>query len=136
MGLMLRINIPKRGQKVTNGDVVKAVFPNLEQDKERLRQKYGSQALYDTYEKWCELPYTAYRDCQTCENAKDGKCAGTEECHECMWDSQYKEAEQKTGKWIVHPKGVYAHLVCDKCLSNAPYDCRTNYCPYCGARMT
>jgi hypothetical protein len=40
-----------------NGDVVKAVFPNLEHDKERLRQKYGSQALYDTFEKWCELPY-------------------------------------------------------------------------------
>ena len=44
-------------------------------------------------------------------------------------------AEPKTGHWIVHPKGIYAHLVCDKCLSNAPYDCRTNYCPNCGARM-
>lgn len=43
----------------TNGEIVKAVFPNLEQDKERLRQKYGSQALYDTFEKWCELPYKA-----------------------------------------------------------------------------
>lgn len=44
------------------------------------------------------------------------------------------EQEPKTGHWIVHPKGVYAHLVCDKCLSNAPYDCRTNYCPNCGAK--
>lgn len=35
----------------------------------------------------------ADRDCQTCENAKDGKCAETEECHECMWDSQYKEVD-------------------------------------------
>lgn len=43
--------------------------------------------------------------------------------------------EPKEGHWIVHPKGVYAHLVCDKCLSNAPYDCRTNYCPNCGAWM-
>lgn len=43
--------------------------------------------------------------------------------------------EPKEGHWIVHPKGVYAHLVCDKCLSNAPYDCRTNYCPNCGAKM-
>jgi hypothetical protein len=41
----------------------------------------------------------------------------------------------KTGHWIIHPKGIYAHLVCDKCLSNAPYDCRTNYCPNCGAKM-
>ena len=42
---------------------------------------------------------------------------------------------QKTGHWIAHPKGIYAHLVCDKCLSNAPYDCQTNYCPNCGAKM-
>ena len=41
----------------------------------------------------------------------------------------------KTGHWVVHPKGIYAHLVCDKCLSSAPYDCRTNYCPNCGAKM-
>lgn len=27
MGLMLRINIPKRGQKVTNGDLIKVLFP-------------------------------------------------------------------------------------------------------------
>ena len=43
--------------------------------------------------------------------------------------------EPKTGHWIVHPKGIYAHLVCDKCLSSAPYDCKTNYCPNCGAKM-
>ena len=43
--------------------------------------------------------------------------------------------EPKTGHWIEHPKGIYAHLVCDICLSNAPYDCRTKYCPNCGARM-
>lgn len=57
MGLILRLNIPKRGQKVTNGDVIKALFPNIEKDNERLIQAYGSQALYDTYEKWCKLPY-------------------------------------------------------------------------------
>lgn len=33
MGLMLRINIPKRGQKVTNGDVIKALFPDGSQVK-------------------------------------------------------------------------------------------------------
>jgi hypothetical protein len=43
--------------------------------------------------------------------------------------------QQKMGRWIVHPKGIYSHLVCDKCLSNAPYDCQTNYCPNCGAKM-
>ena len=43
--------------------------------------------------------------------------------------------QRPKGKWIVHPKGIYAHLVCSKCLSNAPYDCETNYCPNCGAEM-
>lgn len=43
--------------------------------------------------------------------------------------------QEPTGHWIVHPKGIYAHLICDKCLSNAPYDCRTDYCPNCGAKM-
>ena len=43
--------------------------------------------------------------------------------------------KQRTGHWIEHPKGIYAHLVCDKCLSNAPYDCKTIYCPNCGADM-
>lgn len=45
------------------------------------------------------------------------------------------EQEPKTGHWIVHPKGVYARLVCDRCLTSAPYDCKTNYCPSCGAKM-
>lgn len=44
--------------------------------------------------------------------------------------------KQKMGRWIVHPKGIYAQLVCDKCLSNAPYNCQTNYCPNCGAKMS
>lgn len=26
--MILRVNIPKRGQKLTNGDVLKAIFPN------------------------------------------------------------------------------------------------------------
>ena len=43
--------------------------------------------------------------------------------------------QRQTGHWIEHPKGIYTHLVCDKCLSNAPYNCRTNYCPNCGCRM-
>ena len=40
---------------------------------------------------------------------------------------------RQTGEWVIHP--IYAHLVCSKCLSSAPYDCKTNYCPNCGARM-
>lgn len=60
-------------------------------------------------------------------------CEEIEELREKIW--KQVEQEPKTGHWIAHPKGVYAHLVCDKCLSNAPYDCKTNYCPNCGARM-
>ena len=29
------------------------------------------------------------RDCKSCIHSKDAKCAGTEECHECMWDNKY-----------------------------------------------
>ena len=56
MSKAITIYFEKRGC-LTNGDVIKALFPNLKQDNERLIQQYGSQALYDTFEKWCELPY-------------------------------------------------------------------------------
>ncbi len=42
---------------------------------------------------------------------------------------------KNTGHWIRHPNYIFAHLVCDQCLSRAPYDCKTNYCPNCGAKM-
>ena len=51
-----------------------------------------------------------------------------DKCREC--------GKQRTGHWIIHPKGgIFTHLICDKCLSSAPCDCRTNYCPNCGAKM-
>ena len=31
------------------------------------------------------------RDCKTCIHSDKGKCAGTEECHECMWESKYEQ---------------------------------------------
>lgn len=31
------------------------------------------------------------RDCKTCIHSNKGNCAGTEECHECMWDSKYEQ---------------------------------------------
>jgi len=58
MGLMLRINIPKRGQKVTNGDVINALFPNVPV------KIYGSlyvvfmSAQFDL--KWWNAPYEGY----------------------------------------------------------------------------
>lgn len=32
------------------------------------------------------------RDCKTCGHSNSGKCAYTEECHECMWVNKYIEA--------------------------------------------
>ena len=49
--------------------------------------------------------------------------------------AKHTKQEPRKGHWIVHPKNIYAHLVCDKCLSGAPYDCETNFCPNCGADM-
>lgn len=48
---------------------------------------------------------------------------------------EVSEQEPKIGHWIEHPKGIYAHLVCDNCLSRAPLDYPTNYCPICGLKM-
>ena len=31
------------------------------------------------------------RDCKTCKHSDKGNCAGTEECHECMWESKYEQ---------------------------------------------
>ena len=48
-----------------------------------------------------------------------------------------KELEQKhkRGHWIPHPQRVFPQLVCDNCLTAAPYNCETNYCPNCGLKM-
>ena len=35
------------------------------------------------------------RDCKTCGHSNGGKCAGTEECHDCMWENKYIEADKK-----------------------------------------
>ena len=35
------------------------------------------------------------RDCKTCGHSNDGKCAFTEECHECMWVNKYIEADKE-----------------------------------------
>ena len=54
-------------------------------------------------------------------------------CRKDIFEETYESAD--LGRWITHPKGIYSHLVCDRCLSRAPYDCHTNYCPNCGQKM-
>lgn len=76
-------------------------------------------------------------DEELCEECPSYGTTGTDHCEkDCVrYAINALEQESHIGKWIVHPNGIFAHLVCDKCLSNAPYDIRTNYCPNCGARM-
>ena len=36
------------------------------------------------------------RDCKTCGHSNGGKCAYTEECHECMLESKYIEVDKES----------------------------------------
>ena len=112
----------------------------------------------------CSTQYDAGNMGEIIENLEAiSKVLNQEPCDDCIsrqaliekatsWDKNFADSERcvsltdiqgappvtpqpKIGKWIVHPKGIGAHLVCNKCLSNAPYDCKTNYCPKCGAKM-
>lgn len=77
-------------------------------------------------------PQDNKRNCVTCEWSKDGHNAGTEECHLCMWESQYKP---KTGHWdeiFSYIEGE-VRFYCSECNDYQLFTSR--YCPNCGARM-
>lgn len=38
-----------------------------------------------------EFKTESERDCKTCKHSDNGYCAGTEECHECMWNNKYEQ---------------------------------------------
>jgi hypothetical protein len=49
------------------------------------------------------------RNCKDCIYSKNGKCAGTEECHECMWENKFKSYNEvedafKTAGIIIRAK--------------------------------
>lgn len=53
------------------------------------------------------------RDCASCKHSNNGECAYTEECHKCMWESQYEkqvEPEWKKGKWQRRRKMIETHI--------------------------
>lgn len=90
-------------------------------------------------------PEQKSRECASCKHSNNGECAYTEECHKCMWESQYErqvEPERKKGKWEYiqydgSPKIGNWH--CSNCrlivnlgFEGAPY---YDYCPECGAKM-
>lgn len=88
-------------------------------------------------------PEQKSRECASCKHSNNGVCAYTEECHKCMWESQYErqvEPERKTGKWDQRT-GEY---VCSECGCNPIYERTTpdvseidkyRYCRWCGAPM-
>ena len=82
-----------------------------------------------------DLPPVNPRNCATCERSKDGHSAGTEECHLCMWESQYKP---KTGYWLPYAElnGKTVEWVCSSCRSmKSTTKNKTEYCPVCGTKM-
>lgn len=82
-----------------NGEKIEEIFPNLRITVcEFYVQVMGEQYEFsNTYPlKWWNAEYKEpttkndIRACKSCVYSKDGKCAGTEECHLCMWKNQYK----------------------------------------------
>lgn len=68
----------------------------------RAKGKDGKYEDYYMCEKW-ECEYEPERDCKTCKHSDNGKAAGIEECHLCMWESQYEPKEEK---WTTKTKAV------------------------------
>ena len=48
-------------------------------------------AFLDGYEMGLKALEQQLRDCNSCKHSDNGKCAYTEECHECMWESKYEQ---------------------------------------------
>lgn len=92
------------------------------------------------------------RECASCKHSNNGECAYTEECHKCMWESQYEqqaEAERKPGKtghWIpgeMWSEGIgmgesYGYyFTCSECgrrIKGGYPNCGEPYCSRCGSR--
>ena len=57
--MILTVNIPKREQKITNGDVIKAIFPNIDIEQiEDIIDVYGMSKCRVTYDTdWWNAPY-------------------------------------------------------------------------------
>lgn len=80
-------------------------------------------------------------DCKSCKHSDNGKCAYTEECHDCMWKSQYEpQLKRKRGKWLWElASNGWANHICSECgfKENTDIHVKLNwrYCPKCGAEM-
>lgn len=78
------------------------------------------------------------RNCESCKHSNNGRCAYTEECHECMWENKY-EPQCKRGKWINDGKigngnVWYRCSLCNHTDIQAE-NAEVPYCWFCGADM-
>lgn len=64
------------------------INPDYPMDKTIHISRYGVQEII--YKQLAELKGEETKDCKTCFYSKNGKCAYTEECHECMWNNKWK----------------------------------------------
>lgn len=57
--MILTVNIPKREQEVTNGDIINAIFPNIDIEQiEDIIDVYGMSKCRVTYDTdWWNAPY-------------------------------------------------------------------------------
>lgn len=56
---------------------------------------FGFGTKHDEMDKVIKEIKKATRDCKTCGHSNGGKCAYTEECHECMFENKYIEADKE-----------------------------------------
>ena len=74
--MILTVNIPKKEQEITNGDIINAIFPDIEIEQiEDITDVYGMSKCRVTYDTdWWNAPYKAERhtcgECQYWGNCK------------------------------------------------------------------
>ena len=105
---------------------------------------YNKQSYIANIKKLPSVTPQQPRDCKTCKHSDKGNCAGTEECHECMWDSKYEqqpceEQEPKIGHWVVVSSENNVYICeCSECKDEVWFKDagrKWNYCSNCGAKM-
>lgn len=55
------------------------------------KHKYFAKDVLEAQKVAIKALMQQLRDCKTCKHSDNGNCAGTEECHECMWESKYEQ---------------------------------------------
>ena len=120
--------------------VVEQAIKALEQENEKMSDEEMAEfrrELIDASKEPCEdaISRDAVLKRIAQFSTEEGSSVRVQPLYSDVYNMSSVTPSRRKGHWIKHPNGIYAHLVCDKCLSNAPYDIKTNYCPNCGAEM-